>query len=168
MTDPLSESAQQLASALRSHGWRIVMAESCTAGLASAVLAGVPGISEHHCGSAVTYREDTKHCWLGVRLEDLEKHTAVSDVVARQMCVGVLAQTPEAHVGVSITGHLGPNAPDGFDGLVFVGSTIRGAAGLPDQVQVERVELTTSTRGERQQEAAVRLLRHALNRLASA
>ena len=35
---------------------------------------------------------------------------------------------------------------------MFVGSTIRGAAGLPDQVEVERIELTTSTRGERQQE----------------
>ncbi len=69
---------------------RIVFAESCTAGLVSATLARVPGISEWHCGSAVVYRERTKEAWLDVPRAEIDRFTAVSEAVARRMAVGVL------------------------------------------------------------------------------
>ena len=44
----------------------LVLAESCTGGLAAAALATIPGISRWFCGSAVTYRDQTKIDWLAV------------------------------------------------------------------------------------------------------
>ncbi|MBS0205703.1 MAG: CinA family protein [Planctomycetes bacterium] len=121
MTQPLSSLVEQVAGLLKSSQTRIVFAESCTAGLVSAALGRVPGISEFHCGSAVVYRLDTKTRWLGVDSAILRDPGPVSSVVAIAMARGVLARTPEAQMSAAITGHLGPNAPAEQDGLVFVG-----------------------------------------------
>ena len=53
----LAESARLLARQLAETRTRLVLAESCTGGLAAATLAAIPGISHWLCGSAVTYRE---------------------------------------------------------------------------------------------------------------
>lgn len=153
----LEAAAAAAAEALKQRHRQVVFAESCTAGLAAATLATIPGISDYHCGSAVTYRNDTKHCWLGVREEDLQKYTAVSDVIARQMALGVLVKTPEAEFAVSVTGHLGPNAPDGFDGLVFIGAAQRRSGGV-EVVGADRIVLESTARRDRQIEAATNVL----------
>ncbi len=127
MHPSLKKSAVELAECLRKSGRRVVFAESCTAGLVSAALAQVPGISEFHCGSAVVYRLDTKTRWLDVPAELLIDPGPVSEAVARAMAVGVLMKTPEADWAASITGHLGPNAPEELDGLVFLGIARRDA-----------------------------------------
>ncbi len=116
-------------------------------------LAQLAGISQYLCGSAVVYREETKIRWLGVSGEAITRHTAVSQTVARQMAEGVLRMTPEADLAASITGHLGPSAPDGFDGLVFIGIASRNSDAAESQVW--RHELQTTDRAARQQEAAV-------------
>ena len=159
----LDEAAQQAASSLLGTNRRVVFAESCTAGLVSASLAQVAGISAHHCGSAVTYRNDTKHCWLGVQQSTLDEHTAVSAPVAEQMALGALIRTPEASLSLSITGHLGPQAPEGYDGLVFIGVAIRPEGGMTEAGGLEvqpamRVKLDAPERSSRQQEAAARVL----------
>ena len=59
MHGDLNELAIRLADCLRLRSRRVVLAESCTAGLVSAALAQVPGVSEFHCGSAVVYRLET-------------------------------------------------------------------------------------------------------------
>ena len=126
MKQPLTEQIQEVASLLMLLQVKIVFSESCTGGLISASLARVPGISEVHCGSAVVYRLDTKTRWLGVPESMLIEQGPVSEPVAEAMASEVLERTPEAEIGASITGHLGPNAPDLQDGLVFVGVAIRG------------------------------------------
>lgn len=149
--------AAALGRALTATQTRIVFAESCTAGLVSALLGQVPGISEWHCGSAVTYREATKITWLGVAPDDLVAFTAVSEPVACQMALGVLQQTPEAEISLSITGHFGPGAPDGFDGLAFVAVALR----VKEQftlLRCDRLQLAGETRVARQWEAAARVL----------
>ena len=128
MKQPLTEQIQEIASLLTLLQVKIVFAESCTAGLISASLARAPGISDVHCGSAVVYRLDTKTEWLGVAAPMLIEPGPVSEPVARAMATGVLERTPEADIAVSITGHLGPDAPDSQDGQVFVGVVIRGKA----------------------------------------
>lgn len=154
------EAAQRLADDLAATRTRIVFAESCTAGLVSALLAQAPGISAWHCGSAVTYREATKVAWLEVSQRDLERHTAVSQPVAEQMAAGVLRNTPEAQLAVSITGHLGPNAPAEFDGLAFVG-TARKVAGAEEiePGMCHRLQLRETARVARGWEAAIAVLR---------
>ena len=126
MPQPLDQLVHDVATLLSQLSLKVVFAESCTAGLVSASLARVPGISNFHCGSAVVYRLDTKTQWLGIPQSMLIDPGAVSEPVARAMAERVLAMTPEADFSVSITGHLGPNAPNEQDGLIFVGIAVRG------------------------------------------
>jgi len=103
----LEEAARQLAHRLAETRMRLVLAESCTGGLVAATLATIPGISQWFCGSAVTYRDQTKIDWLDVSATHLVHLTAVSEEVAGEMATGVLQGTQEADLAVSITGHLG-------------------------------------------------------------
>ena len=121
MPQPLTPLVQEVAALLSRSRRRIVFAESCTAGLVAASLARLPGISEYLCGSAVVYRLETKSKWLDIPAALLNDPGPVSDVIASLMAERVLALTPEADFAVSITGHLGPNAPNGLDGVVYVG-----------------------------------------------
>ena len=158
------EIVNELANELSRQRLRIVFAESCTGGLVSASMASVPGISQWLCGSAVTYRCNTKQAWLGVQASEIQIHTAVSREVAQEMAVGVLGKTPEADLALSVTGHLGPNAPEGFDGLVFVG-VARRREQQPPIVEVVRQQLQETQRGARQREAASFVMEIGLNRI---
>ncbi len=152
--------AEQLVRQLEQAGRKLVLAESCTGGLIAAELAKVPGVSNWLCGSAVTYRSETKSAWLQVDPESIAKHSAVSTEVATQMVDGVLRNTPEADIAAAITGHLGPGAPAGFDGIVFIGTGVRHEAnpgdfqGVGSQTSVSRHALTSESRTDRQVEAA--------------
>jgi PncC family amidohydrolase len=147
--------ARRLAAADR----RLVLAESCTAGLVAASLGRVPGISRHLCGSLVTYRDAAKTSWLGVPPPVLLRHTAVSEAVARLMASGALSATPEADLAVSVTGHLGPDAPPQQDGIVYIGLAERQAeTGQIAVVQVRRCQLISSQRLPRQREATLCVL----------
>lgn len=158
----VASEARRLAKLLAAVDARVVFAESCTAGLVSASLAKVPGISEHHCGSAVTYRNDSKHRWLGVSAELLQRPGPVSNIVACQMAEGILRRTPEADWAAAVTGHLGPNAPQRLDGVVYVGIARRGGAsrGKRSKIVVDAAKhrLTSEGRDARQREAAERVL----------
>ena len=154
------QEATNLFDALKQSNQRIVFAESCTGGMVAFEMTQIPGVSEVFCGSAVTYREATKQKWLGVDAELIQDHTAVSAPVAHQMAAGALAQTPEADLAVANTGHLGPNAPEGFDGLVFI-ATAKNSKGKA-QVRVEQHQLEKSKRAARQIEATQLVLRAAI------
>jgi PncC family amidohydrolase len=156
----LRDASRELARWLRERHFKIVFAESCTAGLASAALARVPGISDHLCGSAVAYRNETKVRWLRVSRRTLDGEGAVSAEVAQQMAAGVLRSTPEADFSAAVTGHLGPLAPPEQDGIVYVAVGRRG--GREHRVDVWRFRLRSKTRWARQQEAAWRVLQRAL------
>jgi len=123
----LIEPAQKVLLELQRQNTRLVLAESCTGGLLACVLTTLPGVSEVFCGSAVTYRNDTKSCWIDVSREKLADPTIgpVSHDVAEEMCQGVLNRTPEADLAAAITGHLGPNAPLELDGVVYIATMRR-------------------------------------------
>jgi PncC family amidohydrolase len=154
--DP-NHQARALAEVLKERDVRIVLAESCTAGLAAASLAGIAGISQYFCGSAVTYRNATKTAWLGVSATEIEKHTAVSAAVSRSMATGILQRTAEAEFGAAITGDLGPDAPHETDGVIFIAIARRHGDTI-DVIAAERIELQATGRCERQTEAAAMLL----------
>lgn len=161
MHDPVFAAALNLATGLRENGLKIVFAESCTAGLVSATFARIPGISAHHCGSAVVYRLDTKHQWLGVSEALLENPGPVSREVANAMAYGVLKKTPEADIAAAITGHLGPNAPADQDGLVWMAIAYR--TGKPGLTAIDPKSSTLGSTGReaRQMEATELLLKFA-------
>jgi PncC family amidohydrolase len=143
----LTSLAKQLAQVLSQKQLRIVFAESCTGGLVSNALTRIAGISEWHCGSAVVYRIETKAQWLGIDRKILEKPGPVSRIVASLMAENVLANTPEADVAASITGHLGPGAPARQDGLIFVGMARRAKVGISPETLVKRHVLEAGTEG---------------------
>jgi len=162
----LQEAARQLAQRLAETGTRLVLAESCTGGLVAATLTMIPGISEWFCGSAVTYRDQTKIDWLDVSAAHIAHLTAVSEEVAGEMAQGALQRTREAHVAVSVTGHLGPAAPVALDGVVWCG-VARRHAGRIDGPRTVRITLKSEPRVERQREAAVVVMRMAAERIES-
>jgi len=147
-----SVAAKEVVELLDQHQQRLVLAESCTAGLVAAEISMVVGVSEFFCGSAVTYRDATKRSWLDVDGKCIAEQTAVCRDVAEQMVRGVLRKTPEATIAASITGHLGPDVPPDFDGLVFVGVGQQSASEI-QAVEVTKHQLQESGRTARQIEA---------------
>lgn len=82
-------------------------AESCTAGLATAMIADFSGASRVLKGSVVAYSNEIKECILKVPHETLTTFGAVSDQTARAMAAGCRAVTGSDYA-VSITGIAGP------------------------------------------------------------
>jgi nicotinamide-nucleotide amidase len=118
---PVYSESVKLYALLQQFDQRLVLAESCTAGLVAAELGRIPGISNHFCGSLVVYRNDAKVRWLGIDpavLEDPEIGP-VSPRVTESLAVSALRTTPEATLAGAITGHLGPGAPESLDGIVY-------------------------------------------------
>jgi nicotinamide-nucleotide amidase len=137
---------------------RFVFAESCTSGLAAAVLGRQAGISAYFCGSLVSYRTQSKQNWLEVGQGLLRDDDPVSEVVAKAMSAGALSKTEEADVAISITGHLGPDAPQELDGLVIIGISIRNEDGNASSA-AHSFRLTSESREQRQQEATLLVLK---------
>lgn len=131
---------------------RLVLAESCTAGLVTATLAKLAGISEHLCGAFVVYRNEAKQKWLGVKRQTLARYTAVSEQVAEEMACGALRAAPTASWAVSVTGHLGPKAPPDLDGVVLVGIARRETERRVAFLGCERYRLTSQGRLQRRDE----------------
>lgn len=158
--------AQRLAALLdQRRDVQIVLAESCTAGLAVASLGAIPGISRYLCGSQVTYQIPSKIAWLKVDPSLTVDGEAVNPELTAAMASAVLAQTPHATHSGAVTGHLGPNAPAGLDGVVFVGIANRKNSKIVTG-SVQRISLSSLDRISRQQEAAAALLEHLIEALA--
>ena len=102
-------------------------AESCTGGLVSARLINVPGASEVFKAGYVSYSNKIKRKLIGVKRSSLEKHGAVSSVVAKEMAKGA-AMLSKADVVVSVTGIAGPDGGSAEKpvGLVYIGCQVKG------------------------------------------
>jgi len=98
---------QVVGDALRTRGWRIAAAESCTGGLLMGRLTDVPGSSAWTIGGVVAYDDEVKRRDLGVPAEMLAEHGAVSEPVAIAMAEGIRRRFA-AEIGVGITGIAGP------------------------------------------------------------
>ena len=92
---------------LKSRGWWIAFAESCTGGLATSRLTDVPGSSEYVERSVVAYSNRAKIELLDVPEEMIKEHGAVSEPVAMAMAAGIRRRAA-VDVGVGITGIAGP------------------------------------------------------------
>ncbi len=158
--------AEQLGILMARQQRHIVLAESCTGGMAAALLTQVPGISNWFCGSAVTYRETTKRQWLGIATETIEQFSAESLPTTEEMSIRVLEKTPEANLSGAITGHFGPGIDSSIDGVVFIAIAcrIRSLSKLESEETAIQIihsqphRLQGSGRTERQKEAAELLL----------
>lgn len=99
----------------------ISIAESCTGGLIASNLTSVPGISKVFISGVVSYSNDAKMKYLGVKAETLEKYGAVSKETAFEMARGVMLSAG-TDIGVSVTGIAGPGGGTAEKpvGLVYI------------------------------------------------
>ena len=98
---------EQVVSLLQDKSFHISFAESCTGGLCAARLVGVASASAVFDAGVVTYANEAKIKYLGVKPETIECYGVVSEPVAGQMAEGV-AKAQNAQVGVGVSGIAGP------------------------------------------------------------
>ncbi|HBA98132.1 MAG TPA: damage-inducible protein CinA [Lachnospiraceae bacterium] len=116
------EIAEKIVNILKEQGLHISTAESLTGGMLASSIVDIGGASEVFEEGYITYSDAVKHKVLGVSKDCLEKYTAVSSVVAKQMAEGT-AQITGSDITVATTGYAGPgNADDGTPaGTVYIG-----------------------------------------------
>ena len=102
--DQLEEKVGQL---LNANNLSISTAESCTGGLVGHRLTNVSGSSDYYLGGIVSYSNSVKENNLGVAIETLNKHGAVSYETAIEMAENVRSKL-DSDLGLAITGIAGP------------------------------------------------------------
>src|SRR5919205_2337950 len=147
---------------LKTSGYSLALAESCTGGLLAKRLTDIAGSSTYLKEGLVTYSNESKERLLGVPREMLREHGAVSEPVARKMAESV-RELAGTDYGLSVTGIAGPDGETEEKpvGLVYVG--LSDAEGT----LVERLDLTAWARSrdsirERSTNQAFDLLRRRL------
>ena len=125
--------------ALTERGLTVATAESCTGGLVAARLVNYPGISAALNEAHVTYANEAKVKYCGVKPETLASFGAVSEQTAREMAEG-LRKKSGADIAAATTGIAGPGGgtKEKPVGLVYV------ACADKNGVRVERLQLTGS------------------------
>jgi nicotinamide-nucleotide amidase len=100
----------------------LALAESCTGGSVANRITNIPGASAVFLAGLVTYSNEAKQLFLGVKAGSIVEHGAVSEQVAREMAEGARAKT-RADYAISITGIAGPGGgtPEKPVGTVCIG-----------------------------------------------
>jgi nicotinamide-nucleotide amidase len=93
---------------LAERGETVATAESCTGGLIASTITDVPGSSAVFHRGYVTYANEAKTALLGVPVEMLAAHGAVSDEVVRAMAEGCLDRSGANHA-IAVSGIAGPS-----------------------------------------------------------
>ncbi len=105
--EPLIRLVERLQALCLERGVVVATAESCTGGLVAKSITDVAGSSRYFRGGVVSYADEAKERLLGVPVDQLQAHGAVSAQVARSMALGALERTG-ATLAVAVTGVSGP------------------------------------------------------------
>lgn len=100
-----------VADLLKSKGFTISTAESCTLGQIGYLLGIVPGASAYYKGTVVAYDQQVKTSLLHVSEPLLRENGVVSEAVAVAMAQGVRAKMNSTY-GIATTGNAGPSKGD--------------------------------------------------------
>ena len=132
--DSLLTEAEALLAACRAKGILLATAESCTGGLIAATLTAIAGSSDVVDRGFVTYSNEAKAELIGVPMDLIQTHGAVSEPVARAMAEGALARS-RATIAVSVTGVAGPGGGSAEKpvGTVCFGLAKRGQAVITER-----------------------------------
>ncbi|MBL0721623.1 MAG: CinA family protein [Sulfurovum sp.] len=85
----------------------IAFAESCTGGRVASEFTSISGVSSVLNGSCITYSNNIKHLWLGVKEETLESLGAVSYECVEEMLYGIKNMALSDYA-IAISGIAGP------------------------------------------------------------
>ena len=97
----------RLSNLLLSQMATVVTAESCTGGLLASELTAQSGCSAWFEGGWVCYSNEQKQAMLGVSMDEIERHGAVSIPVVEALVAGALARST-ATWAVAVSGVAGP------------------------------------------------------------
>ncbi len=100
--------AEETHTLLRDGGHTLSLAESCTGGMLASLLIDFPGSSDYLQQGLITYSNSAKQQLLGVAVETLDKHGAVSAETALAMVRGARAIS-DTDFALAITGIAGPD-----------------------------------------------------------
>lgn len=145
---------------LTEQGKSIATAESCTGGLIAAMLTDVPGSSASVLGGWVTYANEMKTEQVGVPVERIEQHGAVSQSVVEAMARGAL-QRSNADYALSISGIAGPGGgtEEKPVGTVWIGLAYRDGDAAHVLARLARLSGDRDTIRDRSAKCALQLLR---------
>jgi nicotinamide-nucleotide amidase len=104
----LYQLAEEVGRAARAAGWRIVTAESCTAGWIAKALTDIPGSSLWVDCGYVTYSNTAKIRDLGVSARTLQERGAVSETTVREMANGARRRAG-VELAIAVSGIAGPD-----------------------------------------------------------
>lgn len=129
----ITEKAVEVLAACRAKGLMVATAESCTGGLIAGALTAIAGSSAVVERGLVTYSNEAKNELLGVPLQMIMDHGAVSPEVATAMAEGALKNAP-VDLTVAVTGIAGPDGgtPDKPVGTVQIASARKGRATISE------------------------------------
>lgn len=118
-------------------GKTLATVESCTGGYIAKTITDIPGASSYYLGSIVSYANEIKEKFVGVKRETLDAFGAVSEETAREMAEGIQKQFGTDYA-ISVTGIAGPGGgtKEKKVGLVYIG--IR----TPAETIIHKYELT--------------------------
>ncbi|MBP3888173.1 MAG: competence/damage-inducible protein A [Cellulosilyticum sp.] len=130
------ELEEKVVSLLLKQHLTVATVESCTGGLIAATLVNCGGVSICFKEGIVTYSNEAKMKYVGVKKETLDSVGAVSEETAKQMAEGIRKATG-ADIGLSSTGIAGPGGgtPTKPVGLVYIGIA------MPQGTEVFKLQL---------------------------
>jgi PncC family amidohydrolase len=132
------KTAKTLVHELKERSFTLALSESCTAGLVSSFIAGVPGASSILWGSFVCYMPEAKVSMLDIDKAALSANGAVSKETASSMALGAL-QKSGSSLAASVTGLAGP---EGDGSNIPVGTAWVAAAQKGGTVKVNEHHFT--------------------------
>lgn len=151
---------EALGQAMRSRGWRLATAESCTGGLLAGACTAPAGASDWFDAGFVTYANAAKVALLGVPEATLSAHGAVSAQTAEAMARGALTHA-KVDVAAAVTGIAGPGGGsiDKPVGTVWLGFAWRTSPGGVMEARTQRLTLTGDRAAIRSRTVSITLAR---------
>lgn len=124
LPDEIEEMAHRLLAEACQKELMLATAESCTGGLLGSLLTDVQGTSHVFERGFIVYTSEAKSELLGVPLEMIQEHGAVSTPVAIAMADGAIAHS-RADIALAVTGFAGMAGENDEVGLVHFGCARR-------------------------------------------
>lgn len=99
---------KKLARLMKKKEFTVSTAESCTGGRIASLITAVSGASQYYPGSIISYSNQIKESFLGVKKATLQKCGAVSEEVVIEMLTGILKKM-KTDFGIAVSGIMGPD-----------------------------------------------------------